>query len=239
MTRMGCFVVGILFLGCASPGFTGEKKQRPSEREIKALIAQLVSPNPRPITFEEDRRMAGRYRLPPGFDPKKQRRVDEARDKLRQLGPPAFPLLIAHWGDKRYCLTILTDLGGGWHNRTVGEICRAIVFDQLQPYTFWPEVHGDPRGKPKRPMYPQTFLASQKAARRWWKKHKHATLYQMQRAVLAWVRTEEAKRPRDFTRAERQELRRIRKQLVRGGKPLPPGNYYVEHVEELRFGGPP
>jgi len=68
-----------------------------------------------------------------------------------------------------------------------------------------------------------TFLNSQKAARKWWEENKDKTLAQMQLEVLDWVIAEEAKRPGDFTDAERRELQDLRKKLEKGGKSLPPG----------------
>ena len=44
----------------------------------------------------------------------------------------------------------------------------------------------------------------------------------MQLEVLDWLIGEEAKRPRNFSDAERRELQALRKKLVQGGKPLPP-----------------
>src|SRR5262249_26524937 len=180
MRRWGWLVVGSL-LSQASTVCAGEKPQQRSEQEIKALIDQLVSPNPKPITGDEDARQAPDYRLPPGFVREKQKQVHRARSKLTQLGPQAFPFLIERWGDKRYCLTTSHGLSGYCHNETVGHICRAIIFDQLQPYSYWPSTEDDPRGKPRRPDYPTKFLGSQKSARQWWDKNKQKTLYQMQR----------------------------------------------------------
>jgi hypothetical protein len=205
--------VGIV-LSHALPAYSKDKKQPPSAKEIKALIDKLVSPNPEPII-----RGSG-HRLPPGFDLKKQEQVHRALRKLKQLGPRAFPFLIECWGDKRYCLT---GCEAGSFNVTVGEICRTIISDQLQPYDDCPAGYS---GRPpnRRPNYQATILGSRESARQWWKKNQHKTLYQMQRAVLDWVIAEEAKRPRDFKDAERRQLQQIRKKLVKSRKPLPPGS---------------
>src|SRR5262249_52744287 len=177
----------------------GEKPKEPSDREIKALVAQLVSPNPKPIIGDGKERAALHFRLPKEFDRKKQKYVVDAWGKLRQLGPRAFPFLIEQWENDKYCLTVQHGLSSACYNLTVGEVCQRIVADQLQPYSFWPKVDDDPRGKPKRPSYPLTQLRTKKAAEQWWAKHKDKTLYQMQLEALDWVIAEEAKRPRDFT----------------------------------------
>jgi hypothetical protein len=227
----GLVIVAVL-LNPAAQAFAGEKPQAVSEREIKKLVDQLVSPNPKPITGDEDERAAPEYRLPKGFDRKKQEQVRIARVELRKIGPAAFPFLIERWHDKRHCLTVSHGVSGYCHNRTVGEICQAIIFDQLQPYSYWPAGDGDPRGKPKTPGYPDAFLSSQQAARRWWQKNKDKTLYQMQLTALDWVIAQEAKSPQSYTDKERQGLQDLRKKLVRQGKPLPPGNYDFVDIEE-------
>jgi hypothetical protein len=139
--------------------------------------------------------------------------------QLTELGPQAFPFLIERWEDKRYCLT--TEIAS-YTNESVGRICRWIIDGQLQPSGHFQAGYADPRGKPLRPDYVATFLGSQKAARQWWEKNKDKTLSQMQLEVLDWLIGEEAKRPRNFSDAERRELQALRKKLVQGGKPLPP-----------------
>jgi hypothetical protein len=230
MMRWAWLVVGIPLIAYTPAAHGGEKGQAPSEQDIKALIDQLVSPNPKPITGDDNKKFVPYYEQPPGFDRKKQEHVHDAREKLTQLGPQAFPFLIERWDDKRYCMTTENSLSGYPHNRTVGYVCRAIIFDQLQPYGFYPASDEDPRGKPGRPSYPTTFLDSEKTARRWWEKHMGATLYQMQREALEWVIAEEAKRPRDFTDKERRALQSRRKELAERGKPLPPGDFMCEYI---------
>ena len=219
MLRWGWLLVGIV-LGQATPASCGEKPQPPTANEIKTLIDGLVSPNPAPDT----RALKGGEAkpdlgFPKDFDHKKQAQVHRACVKLTELGPRAFPFLIERWEDKRYCLT--TEVAA-YDNQTVGVICRWIIDDQLQPYGRFQKGYADPRGKPLRPGYAATFLASQTAAGQWWGKNKDKTLSQMQLEVLDWVIAEEAKRPGDFTDEERRVLQALRKKL-QGGKPLPGG----------------
>jgi hypothetical protein len=202
-------------------------KTPPTEKQIKALIDQLVSPNPKPRI---NKMRAPSIDLPPGFDRKKQDKVHLARSKLVKLGPLAFPYLIESQNDERYSLTTCDDLSGWFNNESVGYVCRTIIFGQLQPYGYWPEVGGDPRGKPHRPSYPGHFLKSQEAEKAWWEKNKEKTLCQMQLEALSWVIAEEAKRPGDFTDEEKQYLQKLRKKLVEGGKPLPAGNYDAKAI---------
>jgi hypothetical protein len=191
----------------------------PSDREIRALVAALASPNPPPIIDKIF------LRLPKGFDRAAQKKVHRAYAKLCDLGLRVFPFLIKRWDDfDRYCLTI--DGGPAPENKRVGGVCRSIIFAHIQPYGSFPKGYGDPRGKPKRPSYPGESLRSQKAAKAWWEKNKHRTLYEMQRQALDWVIAEEAKRPEDFKDEERRYLQKLRKELIKSGKPIRPGRMH-------------
>jgi hypothetical protein len=114
----------------------------------------------------------------------------------------------------------------------VGDVCRDIVYDQLQPYSFWPELAGeDPRGKPKRPGYPDEQLGSAEKARKWCEKHQGKTLHSLQVMVIDWVIEQEAKRPKSFTDEERALLKKIRDELLKTGKPIERGNYLGDDIE--------
>jgi hypothetical protein len=217
MMRWGLLLAGIVLIQ-APPASGGEKSRPPSAKEIKALIDQLVSPNPAPIID------GARNRLPSGFGLKKQEQVHRAVTKLRQLGPRAFPFLIERWGDQRYCLSTCFAASA---NHTVGVVCRSIIYDQLEPYGPWPVCYGPGRPSRLRPDYQATFLGSQESARQWWGKNQHKTLRQMQLEVLDWVIAEEAKRPQDFKDGEREHLQDIRKNLAQSRKALPPGSCFV------------
>ena len=223
-------LVGVVLLAGALA--FGDEKAPPSEKEIKSLIDQLVSPNPKPITGDEDERVAPEYRLPEGFDQRKQRAVHDARSRLKEIGPPAFPYLVECWSDKRYCLTTSHGLYGYCQNESVGEICEAIILDQLQPYSYWPAGYDDPRGHPHRPSYPSTFLASAETAKKWCDWNKHQSLYVLQLGILDWVIAAESERPGDFTDEERAELQKIRRELTASGKPLLRGNYNLTDIEQ-------
>jgi hypothetical protein len=216
-----------------------EKKATPTDKEIKALIDQLVSPNPKPII---NKRGAPSIEVPKEFDQKKQSQVCLARSRLVELGPSAFPLLIENVNDKRYSLTTENALSGWYRNESVGEVCQAIIFDQLQPYGgYWQlvgeEGGGDPRNKASRPGYPSDFLESQEAAKAWWEKHNKQSLCEMQLEALNWVMAEEAKRPDDFTCEEKEFLKKLRQGLEKSGTALFSGNYYPNEIT-TRFNSP-
>lgn len=209
----------------------GDDSPALSRRESNELVERLASPNPKPITGDEDKSVAPDYRLPPGFDQKKQKRVRDAIETLRGLGTRAFPALIERWDDKRYCVTTFHRLSEYSRNATVGEICQKTIFDQLQPYGYWPMTDDDPRGKPKRPGYPGRFLRSKKAAQEWWAKHKDKAMFEIQLEVLDWAIAEEAKHPDDYTAEEKQFLRDVRAMLVKIATPMSPGNYDWVQIE--------
>ena len=225
MMRFGLLVIVVLAIAIL-PAQGEEHAPPPSKQKIKALVDRLVSPNPKPITEEEDPRVAPDLRLPPGFDREKQAPVLQAHSELGKLGIQAFPILIERWEDKRYSLTTSNAWSGFYRNRAVGKVCQTIIFDQLQPYGCVQEndrFGGQP--KPPCPRYPEMILFSQEAAKQWWEKHKDKNLNQMQLEALDWVIAEEAKDPKKFSDEERQYLKKLRQELKTGGKPLPPGNY--------------
>jgi hypothetical protein len=113
----------------------------------------------------------------------------------------------------------------------VGDICRDIVFDQLQPYSFWPVTEDDPRGKPKRPGYPDEHLGSADAAKKWYEANKSKMLYELQLMVIDWVIAEESKSPEDFTDEERAAVQEFRSKLIESGKPFDRGNYSGDDTE--------
>lgn len=202
-----------------------EKKPAPTEKEIKALIDQLVSPNPKPIIQKKPT-----IKLPKDFDLAKQELVHEARSKLLKIGTPAFPLLIENFKDEHYSLTTQNGLDGIYWNETLGDVCRTIIFDQLQPGGTWQIGDGDPRSVAKRPAYPHNFLYSQKDAQAWWKQNSKKSLYDLQLEALDWIIAEESKTPEKYLKKEKEYLQKSRKELMESGKPLSPGNYGSKEI---------
>ena len=226
-------LIAIAIMLCGSATYSGtEPPQETSENEIRALLDQLVSQNPMPITAKEDPRVEPDYRLPDNYDRGKQKVVRAARVKLKQIGPVAFPYLVERWSDNRYCMTMSVGINGYCFNATVGDVCRDIVYDQLQTYGTWPRTEDDPRGKPKRPGYPSAHLATPEAAKKWLKENKGKTLYELQLMVIDWVINEETKHPNDFTDDEKTQMKKLRDELVKDGKPIARGNYSAKDIEQ-------
>jgi hypothetical protein len=213
----------LAFLGFCTmlSGAAGEPATKsPTDAEIKALVDQLVNPNPRPMTNKSPR-----FRYPKDFDHEKERKVDEARRKLLDLGTRAFPFLIERWDDHRYSLVTCNGLSGAYDTMNVGSVCYAIVYSQVQPYGTWAENKvGDPRSVPGRPGY---SLGEKKEALIWWEKNKSKSLKEIQLEVLDWVIAEETKKPKSYIDEERKALADMRAELVKTGNAIPPGSYYA------------
>ncbi len=194
--------------------------------DIPTLISDLASKNPAPT----DRRGPS-LKLPAGYDRKKQEPVQNARHKLKSLGPIVFEKLIANWDDERYCLTYSIGISGYMYNATVGKMCQIIVYDQIQPYGIWPATDDDPRGKPKRPSYPSVFLGDAKKAAEWLEQHKGKSLYEIQLMVVDWVIDRESKNPSDFSDEERKFMKDTRQKLLDTKQPIASGNYYMDDYD--------
>jgi hypothetical protein len=190
-------------------GQTADPPQAPTDAQIKALVDQLASENsarPKDDGKNTPPRPTKEY-----FE--KQRKVDEAARKLVEIGPRAFPFLIDHWNDDRYCMTI-----GGisvLENHSVGQISRQIVEDQLNLGGFQKEPKGTTIRDRRRPLFD---LGEQKQARTWWEKNKKKTLAEMQVDVLDWTIAEEAKISEKISDAERAYLTDLRKRIATTGK---------------------
>lgn len=117
------------------------------------------------------------------------------------------------------------------YNATVGKMCRIIVYDQIQPYGFWPRTDDDARGKPKRPSYPSVFLADAKQAKNWIEEHNGKSLYEIQLMVVDWVIKRESENPKDFTNDEREAMQVIRKRLLGTKKPVTSGIYFRDDYD--------
>jgi len=216
-----------LFVACVILGSSGiaQDKVIPQD-DIDRLINALASENPAPT----DRRGPD-LKYPAGYDRKKQKSVRSAKSELKALGLSAFKTLIASWGDGRYSLTYSVGINGYMNNATVGKMCRVIVYDQIQPYGIWPRTDGDPRGKPKRPSYPDAFLNDEKHASQWLEEHQRKSLFEIQLMVVEWVIDQESKKPEAFNDKERMYMQDIREKLLESKMPMTRGNYYADDYD--------
>lgn len=213
--------VPIAFVFLGSLAFAQDDSEKLAD--ASKMINALASENPAP-----KERRGPDLKFPPEYDRKKQQSVYAAISDLKALGPQAFRPLIEKWSDERYSLTYSVGINGYMNNATVGKMCRIIVYDQIQPYGIWPETDDDPRGKPKRPSYPSTFLADANDASKWFDEHKDKSLFEIQLMVVDWVIAQEDKSPHDFTAKELEAMRTVRTKLLETQKPITRGNYYMD-----------
>lgn len=195
----------------------GADEEMVSDRQIEALVADLVSPNPAPRTRGPN------AEYPAGYDRAAQKRVHRAFFKLRELAPRSFPFLFDHFDDRRYALT--EDSGDLEKNYTVGQLCRDILVSHLQS-DVWGRKEGGTsfRGRPSEPDYLAHYkLFEPEHARKWWATHKDKSLRELQLEVLEWVLAEEIKSPEKYSAAERDRVRQRLEELRKSKTPLKAG----------------
>jgi hypothetical protein len=123
--------------------------------DARSLVEALANHNPPPSFKEPD--------LQPIFDKKfalaESNRVWKAIPVFISHAEEAWPELIKHLDDKRYCITIQS-MDGSIYNLTVGKVCREIVGRSLSEAYYrnlrpemrviygrlrWPEIAHDPK----------------------------------------------------------------------------------------------
>lgn len=159
----GCFLLGLV----ASERIVVAADEVRSNPAVERNIKLLVSPNPEP-TWPRGDDGTERPTYARGFDHDRQYRVMRARDELIREGFKAFPKLVDHLDDRRYCLT----RGGGasWVNLSVGDVCREIIALQVQVYQ--PLIDSLRHNKLRLIWVPRS--------KDWWLVHKDVTLREIQ-----------------------------------------------------------
>lgn len=234
MTRLLSLIITVLVLAAligvvVRASSKGENDSK--DPQIKTLIDRLVSWNTPPIAQDANSEQTPLYRLPQSFDRKKQEQVWKVRNELKSIGTKAFPLLIDRWDDGCYCLTASDGLSGSYENKSLGEVCKMIIYDQIQPYGFWQNVDFVIK-PPLRPSYTDTFLSTKEEARKWYEKHKDASIMEIQLEARDWVIAEEKKHVGKYPDAERDYLLKLRTEMAITKKPITHGNYYSLDFEE-------
>ena len=118
------------------------------------------------------------------YDWKEYKRVSKAIHFLLDHAEDAWPELVRHLDDERYCMTY--DSFGFAGNLSVGEICRWIIEywlhapyfnSQMVPHfeLVWRKLDG----------YPGTLRKEQ--LKRWCEKRSHKKLYELQIEACEWV----------------------------------------------------
>ena len=213
------FILSLVLLVIAAvPAPSIDDGQLPVD-EIAKLVEQLVSPNPVP----EPRGFSVSY--PDGFDRVAQKQVFETWKRLMSIGLPAFPSLIEHLDDERYCFT-----GEGAHNKQNWTVGQALTTFSRQPATIrGGRASGNGtmelakgRGRNYRPSYAGKHgLKNVESAKEWWSTRKDKSLLELQVESIKWTIDEEAKNPA-FSDEEREYMAKCLKEVLASDKPLRP-----------------
>jgi hypothetical protein len=119
----------------------------------------------------------------------------KAIDDLHKLGVSAFPGLLSHFNDERFCMEEDKMSAPPWdrtkYQRSVGFVCRQIVERQIRHYVRW-EDEPDPRFFPG---YSTTFIPFEdEAIKAWWERNKNKELWELQSDFIDLVVEENRKR---------------------------------------------
>jgi hypothetical protein len=142
-----------------------------SATKIENLINRLVATAAEPNKESRDCR-------PPAT------RICQAVDELHALGVEAFPHLIAHYDDERYCCCEDSLASDEVYHLTVGDVCRIILERQVR--TFVPWKVADPRGTPDF-SGSSAVPPNKKEAQAWWEANDKQALWQLQAAHVTRV----------------------------------------------------
>lgn len=173
---------------------------------IETLVETLASPHPAPDDKNGE---------PRPINDAAQKKVRAARERLNEIGPAAFPVLLANAKDTRYSDTLQG--GAANTNIDVGTTCFCIVWHQLQPQGILPigsDGREERRELPRRPHYPlEHGLNDPAKAKAWWAERRNKTLRELQVEVLEFVVEHESKHPDDYSLAERRAMQKALAEL--------------------------
>jgi hypothetical protein len=173
-----CFPAMIMTMVClACSSIFAEKPiktEKDREKRIRTLINGLGNKN---VTINWENESEPYLILPDDFDWKIQEHVSENIEELFQIGKDAFPELIAHMNDTRFCGF---RVGAVDSPRKVGQICDCIIEQQIDVFeydVYAPIVHS---------WLPHPFYEmirdkdGRSDAEEWWKSNRHKSLRELQ-----------------------------------------------------------
>lgn len=116
------------------------------------------------------------------YDWREQTRIQESIQILIDHVEDAWPALVQHLGDKRYCLTVSMDGDAG--NLSVGSVCEAIITANLCMLYggCLPDAAEDLRWSLRFPD-----ILYETSVKSWCEKRKNKQLWQLQIEVAEWV----------------------------------------------------
>jgi hypothetical protein len=212
---MGSMLIGAVLLSLQH-GVQAADQPRPDQavEKYRDLIQRLVSPNQEPLT---QNRSAGAVKFPEGYDVEAQKRIDVARQSLRDDFERALPFLIDALKDDRYSMTIDWGEGDACYNYSVGGICGNVIASQLEVYRNRMGFSG-PRHWHQY-SYPTT--------KEWFETRKNRNLAELQVEAIDWAmerRKNEGKG--EAVVKDLAELQKLRDAIAVTRKPAPPLRMY-------------
>lgn len=201
-------LVVIAGLFCSSVGAKGQERKAatpesaidsPFEDEkidARALVEALANRNPSP-------KLVGSRHQPifdPKFDWKEDERVWDASKLLIRHAEAAWPELVRHLGDERYCIT-LKWWSGHTYTWTVGRMCAHIISENLSA-GYYRTLMGPAgarnvyaRNVHSRMSQPEITDDSE-TLKEWCQKRNKKELYELQIELCEWA-IQELKKPDD------------------------------------------
>ncbi len=164
-------------------------------KQVDGLVAELVSRRPAPIPMagsiptelQKKVEMNGRFAT---------ERVKSALKKLEEMGPPAFPYLLKHLEDERYCfsetLPSAVD-GGGWMNETVGDAVYLVLSNEFS-FVGGYKVRKGADGRSCLPLTFEEFLGARGGIESWVASVKERSREEAFTEFIDWCIAEEGKR---------------------------------------------
>lgn len=157
--------------------------------EIEQLIDALAARNPKPPSESNE--------LAPY-----EAQIWKAVDALNAQGIRAFPLLISHFDDDRFCCCEDSLASRDTYHRSVGYVCHIIVERQVHKYARW-DVR-DPRGTPGHAWI--SVPKGKKDAQTWQVSNLNKRLWELQADTVRRVIRENQERLVSETDAQNRKL---------------------------------
>jgi hypothetical protein len=200
--RLACTIVCVAVVGPAT--LTGQqpdgddgalsiadKSSKETELDVHKLIDALENHNPVPVmtkTVDRVDRSWGTPLFDKKYDWAEYNRVDTAIESLVSNADVAWPEIIKHFDDNRYCITYHNDYG---HNFSIGDICRLIVIRWLtraysERAALLIDAVRDPEYVAKQIRGSHAFR-EEKGLKDWCEERKNKKLYEMQIEMCEWV----------------------------------------------------
>ena len=196
-----CQLLGLPAIGQDGNGTIKSARKETTRNKIdaKALIDALENHNPMPkIKWKEP----GDYDVlfDQKYDWAEYDRVNKAVRLLAEHAEAAWPELLKHLDDKRYCSTYeLFDIG---RNFSVGDVCRCILRDwiTIAYRRYLPDAE-----KAWRKLNLPDMIIDDKNLEKWCKERSNKKLYELQAEACEWAENKASRLSRDaMSEAQRE-----------------------------------